>query len=351
MKQSKNNLSDELGARNECILRAIVKEYIQSAEPVSSRTISEKYSIGLKAASIRSVMSELEKEGYIMRPHSSAGRIPTLKSYRVFVSNKLELTNPGAGELRHIENLFSGVSEPEKLLLSTTKALSDLTHLTAVVLTPTPEELKIRTIRFVEVDHSKVMLLIVSMEHLIYSNVIEPEEMPVARELEKMNNYLEKISFNTTLGELTEQVKTEMKKDKFTYEALLNKALKLSQAILSKAEKNTESRLHLEGTTNIFDQPEFKSDMDKMKSIFSAFEKKNILMGLLTKSMEEGGIHICMDKDDLDAALLGLSFVVSPYGKDGQTLGSLGVIGPARMDYSKVVPLVSYVAGSFGKAI
>ncbi len=304
----------------------------------------------MKSASIRNIMAELEAEGYITRPHPSAGRVPTEKSFRHYVDRLLELKQPDDEDIQIFRETFSKPLSIELLAREAGRALSNLTSCAGVVLMPRVDHFIIKNIKFVAVDSSKVMVVIVGSGGMIHSKIIRIERRLNTDDLARASNYLDSIASGLTLHALRDKIVEEIKKEKTLYDKLLTEALKLGQAAFD-GDEDTEDELYVEGTTRVMEQPEFKADFEKMKRLFGAIEEKSTIVKILNKSMEEGGIHIYMGSESEAEEFEDLSFVIAPYGKYGSMLGTLGVIGPVRMDYSKIIPLVNYAAGTLGKVI
>ena len=353
----------KLSGRSLDILAAITAEYIQTAEPVSSRVIAEQYSIGLKAASIRSVVAELEAGGYIRRPHHSAGSLPTEKSFRLYVDSLGKFTEPLESEKRELLSRLEGPLSADELTCEATRALSAITNRASLVLLPTPYRFRVKEIRLVPVDSARLMVVLVSIEGFVHSKVVGVEKGFKGNELERISNYLNSLGSGLSLRGLRDRVLNEMKREKTLYDSLLTEALRLGRAVLSDAEltraegasgaAHTEG-LRVEGRTLLMDLPEFKTDLDLMKRLFSAFEEKGRLVGILNRCMDSGSTHIFLGTETGLSEFTGLSLVVTPYGHcggDETYLGTLGVIGPVRMDYSRIIPLVDYTAKSLGKAL
>jgi heat-inducible transcriptional repressor len=351
-KRGVNGTINAPSGRKDTILRALIQEFIRTVSPVSSKSIATGYSVGLKSASIRSIMAELLMEGLLRRAHSSAGCVPTDKSFRLYVDKMLELEELRDDDMAVFVKTTTDASadKPNNLLRETTKALSDITHCAGVVMAPRADLFKIKNIRLLTLDEKRVMVVIVGMEGIVHSRMVSVERTFSPSEIERISNYLNSIARGLGLQALRDKVIEEMRGEKQLYDNLLKEALRLGQEVFDKVSGDcSKESLYLEGQSQVMEQPEFQADFDSMKRLFRAFEEKSQLVKILEKSINdssENGIHIYLGSEDETSRLDGLSLVVAPYGKDGQRLGTLGVIGPIRMDYSRIIPVVNYAANS-----
>ena len=324
------------------ILQAIIIQYIYTGEPVGSGMLNKKYILELSPATIRNIMSEMEEMGYLMQPHASAGRVPTDKGFRFYVDSILKIKELSPETREKIKTRCQPFQEIEKVMGNASSILSSLSDWMGVVLAPRFENVFIKHIEFIKLGKMQVMMLLVSNSGIVQNRIMRIEEELVQHDFERMSAYLNGISRGLTLRKLKTKILDEMKKEKNLYDQLLAKALKLSKIALDKDE-NTD-KVYVEGKTNIFDQPEFIEDAEKMKLLFRAFEEKSILVKILDKTMHAQGVQIFIGSENGFNEIKECSIVTAPYGSDGNILGTLGVIGLTRMNYSKVIPLVNYTA-------
>lgn len=334
--------------RSKEILKAIVQDYIRTAEPVSSKAIANRYSFGLSPATIRNIMAELEAEGFLVQPHTSAGRIPTDRSFRFYVDSLLDLEEPRTVDKELIQRSCEKAPTVESILMETARALSTLTSCAGLMSVPRKDSFVIKHINLLPMDGTGIMVVIVSTLGIVRTRLIRMGPEAHRLDLERISNYLSFVAKGLTIAELRSRVIEEMRSDKNLYDELLNKALSLGAVILQDYGAGAED-LYVEGRANILSQPEFRDDFERMRKIFSAFEEKSLLVKILDKSMEEGGIHIYLGSESRVEEFSGLSFVTASYGRPGEVLGTLGVMGPVRMNYSKIIPLVNYTAGLLSK--
>jgi heat-inducible transcriptional repressor len=335
--------------RTSNVLRAIVQDFIRTAEPVSSKAIYTNYSLGISPATIRNIMAELESHGYLKQPHTSAGRIPTEKSFRFYIDRMQELREPEKEDKDLLKKSCELAASLDEMLSDTAKALSSITSCACLMFIPRRESFVIRHISLLPIDESGVIVLLVSRLGQVESKVVRMEGIAKI-ELERISNYLNSIAGGLTLKGLRALVIEEMQRDKNLYDELLLKALRLGAEALDDNGRAGESDIVLEGRINILEQPEFRDDIERMKRIYSAFEEKSLLVKLLDKSLDESGIRIYLGSESAVEEFEGLGFVTAPYGR-GEALGTLGVVGPVRMDYSRIIPLVDYASGLLTKVL
>lgn len=339
-----------LQGRSREILKAIVRDYIRTAEPVSSKAVAMRCGLGVSPATIRNIMAELEEGGFLGQPHTSAGRVPTDKGFRFYVDSLTELEEPRseAKELLH-RGCESGQTV-ENVLAGTARALSTITSCAGLMFALKKESFVIRHIKLVPIDAHSIMVVIVSSHSVVHTRLIRMEAGPDF-DLDRVSQRLNSMADGLTLGELRARIVEEMRDDRNLYDELLKKALSLGAMAIDGPERPQPSDLYLEGRANILNQPEFRDDFERMRRIFSAFEEKGLLVRILDKSMDGDGTHVYLGSESLVEGFSGLSFVTAPYASGGEIIGSLGVIGPVRMDYSRIIPLVNYTAGLLGRVL
>ncbi|PLX83250.1 MAG: heat-inducible transcription repressor HrcA [Desulfuromonas sp.] len=334
-------MSEKLNDRSRKILEAIIEDYIDSAEPIGSRTVSRRHRIGLSPATVRNVMADLEEMGYIVSPHTSAGRIPTEKGYRFYVDTLLQVRELSEQERLRIERKYrlDGLRMEERLR-GAGKVLSQISHYAGIVMAPRLNTTVFRHIEFISLSRGKVLVVFVTQSGLVQNKIIEVEEEVTPRELEQITNYLNRTLSGLTIQDAKLRLIAEMAKEKALYDKLLQRALKLSQEALS---DEMGGQVFIEGASNILEQPEI-ADMGRMKRLFRAFEQKSQLVELLDKSQRAQGVQIFIGSQSEYSELEGFSLITSTYSNCGGAIGTLGVIGPSRMSYSLVIPIVDYTA-------
>jgi heat-inducible transcriptional repressor len=333
----------ELDDRSKNILRAIVLFYIKTAFPVGSQTISQNYDFGISPATIRNIMAVLEEQGFLTQPHASAGRIPTEKGYRFYVDillNKGEFIKNQDETFLQTEKLVKR-EDTRTLLHDTSKLLSELTRYMAIVTVPKFSSAKIKHIEFIRLRKNCVMTVSVSEEGFIQNKFFEVAEDLSQSELNKISDYLNTLYGGMTLQEVRRKLLGQMQKMKDLYDQLRGDALELTGRAMDSAQG--EEELYMDGATHILDLPDF-ADFRVMRGILTAFEEKTTIVQLLDKYLGSDGVQVFIGSENPFLGDHHCSLVLSQYKRGDQVLGVLGVIGPTRMEYSKVIPLVDSAA-------
>lgn len=335
--------TDVLSPRNREILRAVVTDYILSAEPVGSRTVSRKYGVNLSPASVRNAMADLEEAGYLMQPHTSAGRIPTDKGFRVYVDSLLPLRRLSKQEQERIRSQYQAAyDDATELLRETSRILSAVSSLASVVAAPRLDATRVKHIEFVALRERRVLVILVADTGEVQHKVVEVDEDLSQDRLHQMGNYLNGILVGLTLEQARERLLAEMRAEKALYDRLVAQAQALAQRALAR-EEPWEADVFIEGKLSIAEQPEF-ANIEKLKALFRAFEEKALLVKLIDKSLRAPGVQVFIGHENEHAEMAGCSVILSQYRRGNQALGVLGVIGPTRMNYSRLIPVVDYTA-------
>lgn len=333
-------MAEELSQRGKRILEAVIEDYIATAEPVGSRTITRSHALALSPATVRNVMSELEEMGLLISPHTSSGRIPTDKAYRLYVNSILEvkqIARDNREEIRRRCRLAG--KDLAQVLKETSRLLSSTSSYMGVVMAPRLAANVFHQMEFVKLSSRRILAIMVSQNGTVQNRLIQTEEEILPEDLIRMSNYLNELLQGLTIAQVRERLLREMQSEKVRYDSLMAKALALSEQTIS-----TEGpELFLEGQANILEQPEF-ADAGKMREVFRAFEKKSLLLDLLDRSMLADGVQIFIGSESHLLKMEGMSLITSTYMTGKDTVGVLGVIGPTRMGYGRVIPIVDYTA-------
>jgi heat-inducible transcriptional repressor len=319
----------------------IIENYILTADPVGSRTISKIPSLNLSPATIRNIMSDLEELGLLYQPYTSAGRVPTEKGFRFYVDSILDIHELSDQEQQEIRSRYRSYQiEGADLFRETCRILSSSSHYLGVVWAPRMSLVVLQHIEFVKLRKYLVLAVLVSTTGLVYNRIIEAEEDFSQSELDHLSDYMNGLLNGLTLHQVREKLLEQMGVEKNVYDRLFKQALKLGEKAFSSTE---ETDVFIEGRTNILNEPEF-GNISKMTDLFRAFEEKATMVRLLDKFMEPKGVQIAIGSESQVQEMETCSLVTSTYGCAGKVWGALGVIGPRRMNYSKVIPLVDYSA-------
>jgi len=323
------------------ILGMVVEDYTLTGEPVGSRTIAKKSNLNLSPATIRNIMSDLEEAELLSQPHTSAGRIPTVKGLRFYVDFILNIHELSDEEQQVIRSRYEGHPvEPVDLFRETSRILSSSSHHLGVVWAPRLSLVMLQHIEFVKLRRHLVLVILVSTTGLVHNRLIEVEEDFSQSELDHFSDYLNGFLSGLPLHQVRETLLEQMRADKSAYDRLLEQALKLGEKAFSFPD---ETDIFIEGRVNILNEPEF-ANVSRMSDLFRAFEEKATMVRLLDRFINPKGVRIAIGPENEVQEMEGCSLVVSTYGYRGEVLGALGVIGPRRMNYSRVIPIVDYTA-------
>lgn len=330
-----------LAERDTLVLKTVVAQYIATGEPVGSRTVSKISGLNLSPASIRNLMLDLEERGYLQQPHTSAGRIPTAKGFRYYVDRILPIGELGPSMQHQIQEAFlPPASEPQDLFRQASRVLSAVSGHPALVLAPRPQAMRLKHIQFIGVGGDGVLIVLISQDNQVQTRFVRSDRRYSQAQLDKFSRYLNELCQNLTLGESRQQILAKMEEEKNLFDLMISQALSLSRQALQNEE---EEELYIEGTSQILDYPEFAGDVSKIRSLFQAFEEKHHLITLLDRTLASQGVQIIISPDEHFPEMQ-LSLVASAYGYHRSPVGSLGIIGPMRMDYARLIPVVRYTA-------
>ncbi|SHE22146.1 heat-inducible transcriptional repressor HrcA [methanotrophic endosymbiont of Bathymodiolus puteoserpentis (Logatchev)] len=340
--------SSELNERSQQLLKTLVERYIHDGQPVGSRVLSKDSDLKLSPATIRNVMADLEDLGLIHSPHTSAGRVPTVNGYRFFVDTLLTVKPLHEQEL---DRLHQGLDKRKNddLLGMASKLLSETTQMAGVVTLPRKELVCLRHIEFLPLSNTRVLVIFVTNEHEVHNRVIHTSKKFSATELQQAANYLTSMYAGKSLASVRAEVLKEMQEDQQRMNQSMLDAVSMAQLAFNKDE-NKEEDYVLSGQTNLMDFAEL-SDMDRLKSLFDAFSQKRGIIHLLDKCLAADGVQIYIGEESGYRAFDHCSLVTSSYTVNDEVVGVLGVIGPTRMAYERIIPFVDVTAKLLGAAL
>lgn len=329
------------------ILKAIINDYIATAEPVGSRTLAKKYDLGVSSATIRNEMSDLEDMGLIIQPHTSAGRIPSDLGYRLYVDRLMNRSELTPKEQQFLHSVVSGnVSRIEYLMEETAKALSMLTNYTTIISEPVLKRTALKQIRLMPLDDASIMLIIVTEGNFVKNHIIHVNRAPSDEDLFSVSVKINGILQGHTLEDINEHTIMALQKELKEYSGLLKPVLKAVQKTIRSAEN---VHLHMSGAKNILTFPEF-SDVAKATEIFRAFEEKNNLVSLLGNP-KDNDIRILIGNEINIKEMQDCSVITTTYRMGENTGGSIGIIGPTRMNYNQVVSVLNEMVKNIESAL
>ncbi|TDT51109.1 heat-inducible transcriptional repressor HrcA [Fonticella tunisiensis] len=325
----------ELGDRKKSILKAIITDYIETAEPVGSRTIAKKYEMGISSATIRNEMSDLEDLGYLEQPHTSSGRIPSDKGYRTYVNYLMQVNYPTNEEIELIKNYmkFATVYEVDKIIKRTIKLLSQITMYTSAVLTPSVNRSTVKSIQLIRVSARDVIAVVVTDTGIIKNVVIKLPKEVSTESIMRISNMLNSKLYGLTIEEIDLAVISSIQNEMRGYSEIFNAIL----PVIYDSLKANDCDVYLEGATNIFNYPEY-DDRDKAYNFLSMIENKDVLIEALSSG--DDNITITIGKENEIEEIKDCSIIKASYKVGGKTAGTIGVIGPTRMNYARVIGII-----------
>ena len=329
-----------LDDRAKLLLKALVERYIADGQPVGSRTLSKASGLELSPATIRNVMSDLEELGLIASPHTSAGRIPTNRGYRLFVDTMLTVQK---GEL---PTHRLAPDQPQKVIANAANMLSSLSHYVGVVMAPKRASV-FRHIEFLRLSEKRVLLIIVSPEGDVQNRVIFTEADYSQSQLIEASNYLNAHYAGMAIEQVRMRVKQELVNLQSEIASLMQAAVQMSSEALSE----DEGEVVISGERNLLSVSDFSNDMGNLRQAFDLFEQKTHLMRLLDVSSQADGVRIFIGGESQFVPMQELSVVSAPYEVDGHVVGTLGVIGPTRMPYERMIQIVDITSKMVGNAL
>jgi heat-inducible transcriptional repressor len=339
-----------LDQRSRHLLRTLIGRYIRDGEPVGSQTLARHAGLDVSPATIRNILADLEDAGLLSSPHTSAGRIPTAQGYRVFVDSLLQLRPLPDGELARLRQELPAGSGTQSLLGNASELLSAMSHFVGVVSVPRREQFAFRHIDFVPLDAQRVLAILVFADNDVQNRIIQTRRAYDAGELERVANYLNHHFAGRPMSQIRAALVRELKAARSEMDVLLAHTVELAeQALVGGGED-----MLLAGQTRLMGVQDL-SDLERLRELFEAFARKREILQLLERTLRAPGVRIFIGEETGLASLEGMSLVTAPYRAggtaEGQVLGVLGVIGPSRMAYERVIPVVQAAADVLGAAL
>jgi heat-inducible transcriptional repressor len=336
----------ELSPRARQVLYHCVTEYVATGEPVGSRTLAKKSGLDLSPASIRNVLADLEDFGYLRQPHTSAGRVPTDRAFRLFIDALMHVRDLGDAEEEAIRERFASMEPGRSAMRETGKLLVELTGTAAVVVAPRAETLVLKQLRFLRTGEGEVLAVLIMKSGTVQNRFLRVTLTD--QELQRMHNLLDDVVEGRTLGDLRELFDRRLQSERVQHDELRRKAFELGGAAVEEA-VGGETDVVIEGQDRLLEKPEFQ---DAVRQLVTALEEREKLVKLLDLAMQAKGGHVVVGEEvgDLGGGQLAhLAIVGAAYTAHGQAAGTVGVIGPTRMDYPRVLPLVAATASAMSK--
>ncbi|WP_282153637.1 heat-inducible transcriptional repressor HrcA [Ruegeria atlantica] len=342
---------DEMNDRSREVFRLIVESYLDSGEPVGSRSLTRTLSEKVSAATVRNVMQDLEFLGLLDSPHVSAGRVPTQMGLRMFVDGLLEVGDLGVDDRQKLdETLGSNAGDVGGMLDRVGSALSHVTHGASLVLTP-KQESEIKHIEFVSLAHDRALVVLVFADGHVENRLFTPPPGQTPSSMREAANFLNSLIEGRTLSEVRRQMQTQIAARRQEIDVLAREMVESGMAAWD-GDGTDSARLIVRGRANLLGEPGEAEELDRIRTLFDDLERKQDIAEFLELTEEGEGVRIFIGSENKLFSLSGSSLVVSPYmNADRKIIGAVGVIGPTRLNYGRIVPIVDYTAQLVGKLI
>lgn len=345
-----------LGARAQSVLAAVIKEHLVTGEAVGSLVLADRFSNspGWSSATIRNVLAELEESGLVEQPHTSAGRVPTDQGYRYYVDNILEEARLSRSDLRAIDKVFmsSGVdsaTSSERIMERMSHALSQLSENVGIVVSPAHTENRLNHIEFVQLSDKRILVVLVTTSNIIHNKIIRLEDTITQEELEQTARYLNTEYSGKSLLAIRAEILDLMSVEKALYDRLLRNAILLCDMSLD-GEDSAGGGVYVDGASNILSKPDFV-DVDRMRELFRTFEEKSRLIKILNECVSRdqystvSDVHVVIGREHPISSMRNCALITAPYRLgSNEHPGTLGVVGPMRIEYSRIMAMVNYMA-------
>lgn len=342
---------DPLNERAQQLLKLLVEHYIRDGQPIGSRTLSRDLGLNLSAATIRNVMADLEELGFVSSPHTSAGRIPTDKGYRFFVDTLLKFQPLEHDKIAAIQSRLGEHSDdPKALVAAASQLLSSVTRMAGVVTLPRQSHSALSQIEFVPLSDNRVLAILVVNGREVQNRILQLERYYSAEELRRASNYLNQEFGGKELSAVREHLVGQLKETREHLNQVMLDAIRLAQQVVNVQPAGGRMEYVMAGETNLMEFAEL-SNVEKLRRLFEAFTQQRDILHLLDQSLRADGVQIFIGQESGYTILDDCSIVTAPYTLDHEVVGVLGVIGPTRMAYERVIPIVDITAKLLGSAL
>tara|TARA_B110000971_G_scaffold58190_1_gene59351 strand:+ start:244 stop:1287 length:1044 start_codon:yes stop_codon:yes gene_type:complete len=342
---------DSLNSRQELLLKALVESFISDGQPVGSTKLSQTQNIAISSATIRGVFGDLEDLGYIYSPHKSAGRVPTELGYRMFVDKMVKVQPVDIDLIKKLKINLTKDHERKSIIQKTNEVLSSITELTGIISLPTQKNAELKQIDFLKLSDDKILAILINKNNDVENKIINLDRAYSSSELQEASNYLNSIISGQSAFHIRKILLNELEEMRKDMNSIMSSAITFGKKLfLDTDDLNDENDLLVSGQTRLMNCKEL-SDIDTLKTLFEAFSEKNNILHLLDKSISSDGVKIFIGAESGYNVLDDCSIVSAPYKFDNDVVGVLGVIGPKRMAYDRVIPIVDITAKLLSEAL
>ncbi|MGD8592426.1 MAG: heat-inducible transcriptional repressor HrcA [Gammaproteobacteria bacterium] len=338
-----------INERAQILLKSLVEYYIREGQPVGSNTLARESKLDISSATIRNVIAELERLGLVHSPHTSAGRIPTAKGYRLFIDNLLTIKPLPETEVRNVKECISKESDTKGVLEAASSILSGITRLAGVVTLPTRQQSVLRQIEFVRISDDRVLAILVFSDRDIQNRMIYTSRPYASEELQRLANCLNTEFLGKDIKEVRAAIVKEMEETKANMDRIMLHAIEMANKVFQQEDAGSPDFV-MAGEINLMSYEEM-ADVNRLRQLFEAFNEKRSILQLLDHSLKAPGVQIFIGKESGFDALDDCSLVTATYSANNQVIGALGVIGPTRMAYDRVIPIVDVTAKVLGTVL
>ncbi len=344
------NLYAELNDRSKTVFKSVVETYLKTGSPSGSETVLKRAGLNLSSASIRAILSNLQKEGLLYAPHTSSGRMPTDKGMRFFVNGLLEFGRISKAEKDSIkQQCFTKGKAYQEVLDEASKVISGLSNYAGIVIAPKYKK-KLKHLEFIRLNQSQIMSILAYENGEVENRIIEDRGKYNASELLQTSNYLSSKFQNKNIEEVKKLIEGEILNSKTSLETISSKLVK--KGVLELKPNINNPYIFLHGQSNLLKDEIISKDLDQIRDLFDEIEKKSTFIEILENAGKAEGVQIFIGSKNFLFKHSGLSMVMAPYkNKDQEIVGTIGVVGPTRLNYAKIVPLVDYTSRIIGKVI
>ena len=336
-----------LNKKSQILLRALVEQYISGGQPVGSKTLAGASGVSASPATVRSIMSGLEELGYVRSPHTSAGRVPTSLGYRFFVDTLIRVDSIDIHDLANINQSLDPDLSPKELAESASGILSDFTRMAGLVTIPKRDQVTLRHVDFLSLEGNRVLAILVLDDHEVQNRVIYTREAWSEEQLRQASGFINQNFTGELLGNVREKLLSSMQSDRESMNSLMQATLEVADQAFA-GNQEAAGDFVVRGQENLLDTHQA---LDDIRQLFEAISMKGEILHLLDRCMKSEGVHLFIGNESGYEVLDECSLVTSPYHVDGQLVGVLGVIGPTRMAYERVIPIVDATARLLGAAL
>ena len=343
-------MPDQLTERAEILLKALIQRYIADGQPVGSRVLARATGLELSPATVRNVMADLEDMGMIRSPHTSAGRVPTQIGYRLFVDNMMTIRPLEHAAREEIEGRLSNDVDQDHLLASASDLVSQITHFAGVVMVPGIQHTRLRRLEFLSLPSNRVLAILITADGRIQNRVLAVDRDYTSSELAEASNFFNTEYADQPLSKVKNGLLDDMHQDSDAMNRIVGTAAEMARKLFAESDDASTDEVMVSGEQNLLDVPDL-ADLEKLRRIFDTFKTKHDLLELLDQSLNAPGISVFIGGESGYNSLNDCSVVVAPYVVEGCCVGVLGVVGPTRMAYEDVIPVVDVTARLLGSAL